>query len=139
MDICLIYFSSSLKLLQKEDFVSLLEQSRQYNSDMGITGVLLCIRGQIMQVLEGNQAVVEALFNRIEQDTRHHNVSLAIKRPISQRLFPGWAMGYEAITHRQLDEVQRIVNLETPDGAMLLSENPIVRTLQVFYEGNRYN
>ncbi|HLL95328.1 MAG TPA: hypothetical protein VK404_10160, partial [Spirosoma sp.] len=65
--------------------------------------------------------------------------SLAIKRPITQRLFPGWAMGYEAITHRQLDEVQRLVNLEISNGSILTAEHPILRTLQVFYEGNRYN
>lgn len=138
MDICLIYFSSSLKLVQEEDFISLLEQSRKHNSEKGITGILLCVRGNILQVLEGDQQAVEDLFNRVEQDTRHTDVSIAFKRPISQRLFPKWAMGYETITHRQLEEVKSLVNLETSDGEILPSKSPALRTLQVFYDSNRY-
>ncbi|MDB5243704.1 MAG: hypothetical protein JWP57_4329 [Spirosoma sp.] len=138
MDICLIYLSSSLKLLQEEDFTSLLEQSRKNNSEKGITGILLCVRGHILQVLEGDQQAVEDLFNRVEKDTRHTDVSIALKRPISQRLFPEWAMGYENLTLRELEQVKRLVNLETSNGSLLLAKSPILRILQEFYDGNRY-
>ena len=138
MDICLIYFSTSFKFVKEEDFISLLEQSRKYNSEKSITGILLCVRGNILQVLEGDQQAVEDLFSRVEQDTRHTDVSIALKRPISQRLFPEWAMGYETISHRQLEKVKRLVNLEISDGSILLSKSPVLRTLQVFYDGNRY-
>lgn len=110
MDVCLIYYSSSLKLIEEKDFTNLLEQSRQYNGNRGITGVLLCIRGQIIQVLEGQQLDVEDLFNRIKLYPRHTNVSLALKRPISQRLFPTWTMGYETITFSQLEDIKTIIN-----------------------------
>ena len=139
MDTCLIYFSSSLTL-SEEDLVALLHQSRKHNSRVGITGVLLFVRGHIVQVLEGDKQAVEALYERIKQDTKHTNVSLAINRPISQRLFAKWAMGYETITHQQLEEIKAIVNLDRSErSAMILSESPILRALQVFYDGNRHN
>ena len=140
MDICLIYFSSTKAALQEEDLERLLQQSRKHNSEMGITGLLLYVRGHIIQVLEGEKQAVEDLYERIKQDPRHTNVSSAINRPISQRLFAKWAMGYETITHRELEEIKAIVNLNSSKGSVLvLSENPILKALQVFYDGNRYN
>ncbi len=140
MDICLIYFSSSLKLSQEKDLLELLQQSREHNREVGITGVLLYVQGQIMQVLEGSKQVVEDLFKRIEIDTRHTNVSMAINRPIKQRLFPNWTMGYKTITHSKLEDIKAIISLPSSKGpVMILSDNPILKALQVFYDGNRYN
>ena len=43
---------------------------------MGITGVL-CHGGDVfMQVLEGGRDAVNALYNKIVRDARHHDVAL---------------------------------------------------------------
>jgi hypothetical protein len=140
MDICLVYFSSTVKPFQEEDLINILQHSRSHNNKVGITGLLLYVRGNVIQVLEGEQQAVESLYKRIEQDARHTNVSLAINRPIHQRLFPKWAMGYETISHQQLEEIRTVVNLERAKASpLILSENPIYRTLQAFYDGNRRN
>ena len=52
MDICLIYFSTSVELLQEEALVKLLQHSRSRNAEEGISGLLLYVRGQIIQALE---------------------------------------------------------------------------------------
>lgn len=140
MNVCLIYFSTSVIPFQEEELIKLLKHSRQHNSQVGITGLLLYVRGQIMQVLEGEKEQVEALYTRIAQDARHTNVSLAINRPITQRLFDQWAMGYETISEQHLQEIKAIISLGRDESAeLLLSENPILRALQVFYDGNRHN
>jgi hypothetical protein len=67
MDICLIYFSSSVKLFQEEDMVNLLQQSRRHTSEVGITGVLLYVRGQIIQVLEGTSKLLKTYSSALSR------------------------------------------------------------------------
>ncbi len=140
MEHCIVYFSSSVGLFQEEDLSIILRQSRRNNVRSGITGVMLCVRGSIIQVLEGEKEIVEALYKRIEQDQRHKEVTRVLNRPIGQRLFADWAMGYETITSSQLDDIKTIVNFDNEKEASSASqENIILKTIKVFYESNRHN
>ena len=140
MEHCIVYFSSSVGQLQEEDLLTILEQSRHNNSRTGITGVMLYVRGSIIQVLEGEKEAVEALYERIEQDQRHTDVIRVLSRNISQRLFANWTMGYETITARQLEDIKAIVNLDdNQESAVEASNHSILKTIKVFYESNRYN
>ncbi len=140
MEHCLVYFSSSVGLFQEEDLAAILRQSRHNNAKLGITGVLLYVRGSIIQVLEGEKQTVEALYKRIEQDERHTDVSIGLNRPITQRLFANWSMGYETITARQLGEIKAIVDVDNSQELTAEIPEPIIfKTLRVFYQGNRYN
>ncbi len=141
MDLCLIYFSSSVKPFQEADLVSLLQQSRKHNSEVGITGVLLYVRGRILQVLEGDKQAVESLYKRIEEDIRHTNVSLALSRPITQRLFAKWTMGYETLTHHQFEAIRAMLKSSgrIDEPVSTLYEHPVVRMLRVFYNANLLN
>ncbi|SFF33006.1 BLUF domain-containing protein [Spirosoma endophyticum] len=132
MDTSLIYFSVAVNPFEEAELLSLLAYSRSQNSQLGITEVLLYVKG--------NKQAVESLYQRIALDPRHNNVSQVINRPISQRLFPQWAMGYETITQRNLEAIQEVVKLDSGDqSVMTLPNNAILRALQVFYDGNRYN
>jgi Sensors of blue-light using FAD len=72
---------------------SILRQSTAHNPRVGVTGVL-CFSGEIfLQVLEGGRRQVSALYNRIAQDPRHHDVVLLSYEEIDERSFAGWAMG----------------------------------------------
>ena len=97
---------------------------------------MLYVRGRIIQVLEGEQQAVEDLFERIQQDPRHTEVDRVLTRPIQERLFEEWAMGYETITERQLSELSTILEA---DGSSPQSGNGILRTINAFYESNRHN
>jgi uncharacterized Fe-S cluster-containing MiaB family protein len=142
MEHCIVYFSSSVKQFQEEDLTSILQQSRRNNSEVGVTGVMLYVRGSIIQVLEGDKETVESLYQRIEKDPRHHDVVRVFSRPIPQRLFADWNMGYETITTRQLEDVKRTVNLGVEnESSRQTGENDhiILKTIKVFYDSNRYN
>lgn len=54
-DHCIVYRSRSTELLNENDLSTILLQSRYHNNKKGITGVMLCLHGQIIQVLEGNK------------------------------------------------------------------------------------
>ena len=109
MEHCIVYLSSSVGLLQEDDLLAILRQSRHYNSQHSITGVLLYINGSIIQVLEGEREAVESLYQRIMQDKRHSGVTRIINRAITKRLFTNWTMGYQTITARQLDTIETVL------------------------------
>lgn len=140
MDHCIVYFSTARWLFQEEDLSAILRQSRHNNATTGITGVLLYVRGGIIQVLEGKKEVVEALYQRIKQDQRHINVTQVLNRIITQRLFSDWTMGYETITESQLEEIRLATNVGD-DGMLLIepNDNIILRLIRVFYNSNRHN
>ena len=137
---CIVYFSTSVGLFQEEDLVAILEQSRQNNPKHDITGVLLYVRGSIVQVLEGDKEQIEALYRRIEQDHRHKNISRVLSRPISERLFTEWSMGYETLTSRQLDTLKTIINFNGQEAKDAEAERPVIlKMIKLFYESNRHN
>ena len=140
MEHCIVYFSSSVRQFEEEDLLTILEQSRHNNSRTGITGVMLYVRGSIIQVLEGEKEAVETLYKRIEQDQRHTDVVRVLSRNISQRLFADWLMGYETINTRQLEDIRAVVNLDNnEEPAVEANNHSILKTIKVFYESNRYN
>ncbi len=139
MEQCIVYFSSSPDLSDQQ-IKTIVEQSRLNNAKSGITGVMLYVRGNIIQVLEGEKEAVEMLYERIQLDSRHAQVTTVLSRPISERLFSAWWMGFETLTDRQLEEITALIDLEKKES---LADQPtdhiLLRTLKVFYESNRYN
>lgn len=139
---CTIYFSQSTLLSNEKDLLTILRQSRRDNAKAGISGILLYVRGSIMQVLEGEVHMVETLFKRIQEDKRHTDVTRVMDKLITQRLFPNWSMGYETITHRQMEDIKAMIILDEHHNAMVTitpNEPIILRLIKVFYESNRYN
>jgi hypothetical protein len=103
---CTVYFSKSTRLSNETDFTTILQQSRRDNAIADISGILLYVRGSIVQVLEGQTEAVETLFKRIQIDSRHTDVERVMNRPINQRLFADWTMGYETVTSRQMEDIK---------------------------------
>lgn len=91
----LIYVSTSVKLLSDEELLDILKISRENNSGKDITGLLLYKGGNFMQVLEGPEEAVEALYKKIEADPRHKDCSVLSREQISARQFPAWQMAFQ--------------------------------------------
>jgi class 3 adenylate cyclase len=69
---------------------ALAQQARAANSEAGITSLLICTGAMFFQVLEGDDGMVEWLYDRIRRDPRHHEVvCLRAERGALARLFPG--------------------------------------------------
>ncbi|WP_240699499.1 BLUF domain-containing protein [Spirosoma sordidisoli] len=58
-----------------------------------------------------NQYKLSLLYDRIQRDKRHTDVTTLISQSVNQRLFSSWNMGYKALTTSQLDEINVIVDL----------------------------
>ena len=77
-----------------QDLSAILEKSRSFNQAQQICGVLYYAEGMYFQCLEGEHSVVEALFQTIAQDRRHHQIHRFPDRMIENIHFKKWSMKY---------------------------------------------
>ena len=98
----LIYVSTSEKLLNDEELLDILKASRENNSSKDVTGLLLYKGGNFMQVLEGPDEAVEALYEKIKADPRHKDVSVLSREQISARQFPAWEMAFQNLDNPEV-------------------------------------
>lgn len=104
-----IYISDATKEYTWPELDTLRKEASSRNKLEKITGVLLFDGLHFMQVLEGEEKKVLALFNKIKRDSRHKNVEPLIQNPIAKRNFSSWSMGL--ITCDQNDQIQDFTEL----------------------------
>lgn len=92
----IIYTSLATSDLSSEDLARILDSARVNNAAQGITGMMIYHRREFMQLLEGEQTVVKALYERIAEDPRHQQVRKIWDGPISERGFSDWRMAFLA-------------------------------------------
>lgn len=85
----LVYISS---VVQTDEFGSILAVSRMNNRRDGITGLLYSDGVRYLQALEGPTEAVEAAYDRIKRDGRHHALVVLSRREVAAREFGDWAM-----------------------------------------------
>jgi len=101
----IVYVSFAQKALSEEELKNLLQEIRGKNAEQGVTGLLLYNDGAFIQVIEGNEAVINRVFNSISKDNRHTNVVKLLEEPIDQRAFPDWSMGFRQISEEQSSSI----------------------------------
>ncbi|MDF7815852.1 BLUF domain-containing protein [Hymenobacter sp. YC55] len=99
------YRSQAAPGLALPDIEALVDWSRHYNAQHQLTGLLLYSSEQFVQVVEGEEAVVRALFARIQQDTRHQQVVTLSEGPGPQRWFAEWSMAWGLVEPLVLEQV----------------------------------
>lgn len=90
----LVYVSAASNLFEKPALLELLTQAREKNHRLGVTGMLLYKNGDFIQLLEGEEAVVKALYHTISDDPRHTGSIVLIEEHTDVRLFNDWSMGF---------------------------------------------
>ena len=90
----LAYLSATPVLLSADDIAQILLSSRSNNAKLEVTGLLVYKDGSVLQFLEGPDENVRKLFEKISQDKRHRNIILLYQKPIENRDFPEWTMGF---------------------------------------------
>lgn len=116
----LIYISQSSGLQSHESLQLILQESREWNIHHHLTGMLLYVEGKItspinntpdpqpggrfMQVLEGTEADVLEVFERIRTDKRHTGLMVVKKGQLEERNFSTWDMGFQRITNQTAED-----------------------------------
>ncbi len=90
----LVYVSSATVPFSTQDLADLLVVSRNNNSKLDITGILLYKEGNFLQLLEGDENEVKKLYSKIELDVRHGGAIVLTDGFEDERQFPDWSMGF---------------------------------------------
>jgi hypothetical protein len=115
---CLVYVSLANQEMSDSHLKVVLKKAREKNEALNITGMLLYRDGFFMQALEGELNDIESLFETISKDERHRDVLLIYKKPITQRGFPDWTMGFNKIGDEAVTTIEGFSNFlqrPTPD------------------------
>jgi len=82
---------------QKENVQSILNVAQINNEKLDITGALLWSGGYFCQVIEGARDTLEDLFETIQMDSRHREITVLHFEPVNRRSFSEWAMAMAGI------------------------------------------
>jgi class 3 adenylate cyclase len=87
------YISRFNRDFDHDSVLAIGRQSAKRNLELGVTGFLLYSDGVFFQVIEGDDVVVDDLFQRIRADSRHHDV-LCLENRVGDfpREFADWSM-----------------------------------------------
>ena len=85
----------------------ILAKSRSNNRKNGLVGVLYFGDGNFFQCLEGEEAAVDALYEKLLKDPRHKDIKLLSRNQINQLSFPDWAMKYVKLEN----EMKRLLSV----------------------------
>lgn len=94
---------------QRDNVSSILAVAQKNNRDLGVTGALLWSGDYFCQVIEGDSDTLEDLFETIQMDSRHKEVTVLHFEPIDRRSFSEWAMamaGYETTTRFDIEGIR---------------------------------
>ena len=97
-----VYTSAAIQPMPKSKLYKILVDSRLSNKLADVTGLLVYVDGNFLQVLEGEQEVVSALLEKISKDCRHEDVKVVYKTSIENRTFNSWQMAYVSPSPKEL-------------------------------------
>ena len=125
----LIYLSTASRAMTDVELEEIMAVSVRNNTKLGVTGLLIVKGRTFMQALEGEDAVVDALYRRIEQDPRHYNIMHITAQEISARQFPQWSMGFKNLDKLPPVESQKLLDFDLVDVASLATQPDTVHDL----------
>jgi hypothetical protein len=92
-----LYVSVADMDLETDAVHDIVSHSQRRNLANGITGIMLYNGSNFLQLIEGEDAIIDACYARIQRDTRHSGVATLREDIITVREFPAWAMRYSLV------------------------------------------
>lgn len=79
--------------MDSDELAAILEISRINNAKRGITGILFYKNREFLQLLEGEETVINKLLETISKDDRHSGLVILLKDNLP-RMFSEWSMNF---------------------------------------------
>ena len=133
-----LIYSSTLVHDTQDVMTNILQTSRRENKSHNISGMLLCAKGGVLQVLEGEDAVVSELYRSIELDKRHNNIFLLSKTEVIGRQFASWDMGFRRLTVTEISKspiAAEVFNADKTEIANRVTPGAALTMLVLFAQG----
>jgi hypothetical protein len=109
------YISTATQPMTTEQLIDLLQQSFENNTATGVTGMLIFGNATFLQVLEGEERVVDGLYEKIKKDPRHNSPSLLHRKPIQRRQYDDWTMGFKRVAGKELQGIEGLRDFSETD------------------------
>lgn len=129
----LIYRSRISGMLRAQELHQLVEQGRERNRSMGVTGILLFDGTHFVQLLEGPEAALEQMFEVIQRDERHRNVVLLLNDHAPYRRFEGDQMALADLRILSRQEVFLLIHEKMEERASLACSDDRVFRILMWY------
>ncbi|BFM48955.1 BLUF domain-containing protein [Marinomonas sp. THO17] len=101
--ISITYISKAEKVFSDSELQLMLEGFIEKNRLNNISGVLLYNgAGTFIQIIEGEEDSVLAIYEKIKKDKRHSNIVCLRKVNIAQRSFKQWRMGFRNLKNNSI-------------------------------------
>ncbi len=89
----IVYLSSGFPI-STSDLHAMLVRARDFNREVGVSGVLFHHDGRFFQYFEGPEDAVARVRDRILRSPLHHSIRILMDGPIEERAFSDWYMGF---------------------------------------------
>jgi len=122
----LIYRSFATQSFADDELQTLLAKSKRNNQQREITGFLYYFSQSFIQLIEGDEITVKALYQRILSDSRHRDRIILKEGYIATRFYPDWTMGYRFLSP---EEVKQAALYPTKDG--VINKNALLRLFNI--------
>jgi hypothetical protein len=113
-----------------EELGDLFATSRSTNSKRGITGALLLSGPWFVQVLEGPEREVRALYATIAEDPRHHRVETVSEAHAPDRVFARWSMAQVTMAGPDLPLIAQVGEITADTRSMTPAQQQVVAEMR---------
>ncbi len=133
------YLSSAIRSMSQDDLEDILRTARENNARLGITGMLLYGNKTFIQILEGEESVVNELVKSIKRDPRHTNFQIVKKKTIDRHEYADWSMGFKRVSGEDFEAVKGLEQFEEKDfnTAFLSNHGSLVDSLMDHFRKER--
>lgn len=124
----LLYYGVERAEFDKYGLEALLAQSRSRNGSLEITGKLIYCEGTFIQILEGEEKHVKAVYASIKRDERLVATRVITEGAEKERYFRNWSMDFEEISLANINELE---NCTHPNVKEYLLKSPAIKLLKL--------
>lgn len=104
---------------QRTDF-DILDAAIKFNTDADITGYLIRTDNRYVQILEGPEATVDDLLERIKTDKRNKDLRVLLRDPITRRNFLDWSMGFKILSPTEAQDYDLVDQMSDEEARELV-------------------
>lgn len=119
-----------------DDIKQLWIKSKKSNAKLNITGILLYIDGDFLQVLEGKKNIVLNLFELIKIDKRHKSMIIVFNNEVDKLEFPNWSMAFSATDYNEIKKIQGFEDVN-PKKMAKIDNKTVIIFIKTFVDSHR--
>ena len=101
----LTYLSTPSRPMSNDDLMDILNTARLNNASLAVSGMLFYTGSRFIQVLEGEEKIIDDLIVQIKKDPRHKNFRIIEKKPIAERQYSDWTMSFKKLDKDDIRDI----------------------------------